>query len=422
MEKYYLQMALFTQLFLLALAAGTLLQLWLLGRHLHHVARHRDNVPADFADSIRLSDHQKAADYTTAKGGIARLEIIFGSLLLLLWTLGGGLDLLNQFWLGLEIDPLFSGVALIFSVLFISSLLDLPFTAWRTFRIESAYGFNRTSVPQFVKDRLLGALLGLLLGGPLVWVILWLMESAGPFWWFAAWLVWMTFTLVLTWVYPRIIAPIFNRFTPLEEGEMRQRIQGLLQRCGFTSDGIFVMDGSKRSSHGNAYFTGFGNNKRIIFFDTLLESLSPNEMEAVLAHELGHFRRRHILKQMLLMAILSLAGLALLGWLSEQGWFFQDLGVSQPSDASALLLFLLAAPVFTLFLSPLGSYLSRRHEFEADDYAVAQTDGSHLIKALVKLYQENASTLTPDPLYSMFHDSHPPAPVRIAHISQQNRG
>ncbi len=422
MEKYTLQMALFTQLFLLVLAAGTLLQLWLLGRHLHHVARHRDSVPADFADSIRLRDHQKAADYTTAKGEIARLEIIFGSLLLLLWTLGGGLDLLNRFWLGLEMDPLFSGVALIFSVLFISSLLDLPFTAWRTFRIESAYGFNRTSVPQFVKDRFLGALLGLLLGGPLVWVILWLMESAGPFWWFAAWLVWITFTLMLTWVYPRIIAPIFNRFTPLEEGEMRQRIQGLLQRCGFTSDGIFVMDGSKRSSHGNAYFTGFGNNKRIIFFDTLLKSLSPNEMEAVLAHELGHFRRRHIIKQMLLMAILSLAGLALLGWLSEQGWFFQNLGVSQPSDASALLLFLLAAPVFTLFLSPLGSYLSRRHEFEADDYAVAQTNGRHLIKALVKLYQENASTLTPDPLYSMFHDSHPPAPVRIAHISQQNRG
>ncbi|MEN8166031.1 MAG: M48 family metallopeptidase [Pseudomonadota bacterium] len=415
-------MPLFTQLFLLALAAGTLLQLWLLGRHLQHVARHRDKVPADFADSIRLSDHQKAADYTAAKGEIARLEIIFGSLLLLLWTLGGGLDLLNRFWLGLEIDPLLSGVALIFSVLFISSLLDLPFTAWRTFRIESAYGFNRTSVPQFVKDRLLGALLGLLLGGPLVWVILWLMESAGPFWWMAAWLVWMAFTLTLTWAYPRIIAPIFNRFTPLEEGEMRQRIQGLLLRCGFTSDGIFVMDGSKRSSHGNAYFTGFGNNKRIVFFDTLLKSLSPHEMEAVLAHELGHFRRRHIIKQMLLMATLSLGGLALLGWLSEQGWFFQDLGVSQPSDASALLLFLLAAPVFTLFFSPLGSYLSRRHEFEADDYAVAQTDGSHLIKALVKLYQDNASTLTPDPLYSMFHDSHPPAPVRIAHISQQNRG
>ncbi len=412
----------FTLAFLAALAAGTLLQLWLLRRHLRHVAVHRDSVPPEFSGQIELSDHQRAADYTQAKGGISKLEIIFSTLLLLLWTLGGGLDLLNRFWLGMELSQILTGIALIFSVFFISSLLDLPFSIWRTFKIESAYGFNRTSVTQFIKDLLLGALLGILLGVPLLWVVLWLMDTAGQYWWFAAWAVWMSFTLTLTWAYPRVIAPMFNRFTPLQEGEMLQRIQNLLQRCGFTSDGIFVMDGSKRSSHGNAYFTGFGNNKRIVFFDTLLDALSPNEMEAVLAHELGHFRHKHIVKQMLIMAFLSLAGLALLGWLSQQLWFYQGLGVSQASDASALLLFMLTAPVFTLFFSPLGSYLSRRHEFQADAYAVTHTDGNHLIKALVKLYQDNASTLTPDPLYSMFHDSHPPAPVRIAHISQQIRG
>lgn len=415
-------MSLFTGIFLSTLAAGTLLQLWLLRRHLRHVASHRERVPPEFSGQIDLQDHQKAADYTQAKRGISGLEIVFNGLLLLLWTLGGGLDLIHQFWLDRELNPLFSGMAFIFSVFFISSFIDLPFAIWRTFKIEAFYGFNRTSMRQFIKDRLLGALLGLLLGGPLLWVILWLMDSAGSYWWLAAWIVWISFTLALTWAYPRIIAPLFNRFTPLEEGEMLQRIQALLKRCGFTSDGIFVMDGSKRSSHGNAYFTGFGNNKRIVFFDTLLDSLSPNEMEAVLAHELGHFRYRHIIKHMLVMAILSLAGLALLGWLSEQVWFYQDLGVSQPSDAAALMLFILATPVFTLFFSPIGSYLSRRHEFEADDFAATHAGGNHLIEALVKLYQDNASTLTPDPLYSMFHDSHPPAPVRIAHISQKTRG
>lgn len=415
-------MPFFTELFLCALAVGTLLQLWLLARHLRHVAAHRAVVPRDFVGQIELQGHQKAADYTLAKGGIARLEIIFSALVLLLWTLGGGLNLVNRFWLGMELDPLYTGILVFFSVMFISSLLDLPFSLWRTFRIEVAYGFNRTTLTQFFKDRLLSGLLGLMLGGPLIGVMLWLMDSAGSYWWFAAWLVWITFTLILSWAYPRIIAPLFNRFTPLEDGEMRQRIQDLMKRCGFASNGIFVMDGSRRSSHGNAYFTGFGNNKRIVFFDTLLESLSPKEMEAVLAHELGHFRRRHIIKQLLLSALLSLGGLALLGWLSLQPWFYQDLGVTQPSNAIALILFILVVPVFTLFFSPLGSYLSRRHEFEADAYAVSQTGGDHLVNALVKLYRENANTLTPDPLYSMFHDSHPPAPVRIAHITQQIRG
>jgi STE24 endopeptidase len=415
-------MPLFTQIFLLLLALGTLLQLWLLQRHLTHVAGHRHAVPKAFADKVELDQHQRAADYTQAKGSLARIEILLGTALLLLWTLGGGIDLLDSYWRGFGHSEIVTGLALFFSFFFINSLLALPLSLVSTFRIEAAFGFNHTTPLQFLKDRLLGAGLGLLLGAPLLWIILWLMQRAGDTWWLAAWAVWIAFTLTLTWAYPRLIAPLFNRFEPLEEGEMRSRIQQLLQRCGFTSDGIFVMDGSKRSSHGNAYFTGFGKQKRIVFFDTLLERLTTDEMEAVLAHELGHFRHRHILKQMALMALLSLAGLALLGWLSQQAWFYTGLGITHPSDAAALLLFMLALPVFTLFFSPLGSYLSRRYEFEADDYAVGQTGGEFLMRALVKLYRDNASTLTPDPLYSLFHDSHPPAPVRIAHINQRATG
>ncbi len=412
-------MPLFTQIFLLLLALGTLLQLWLLQRHLVHVARHRNQVPDAFAGKVALEEHQRAADYTRAKGSLARVDILLGSLLLLLWTLGGGIDQLDSVWRAFGWSAIPTGLALFFTFFFINSLLELPVSLARTFRLEAAFGFNRTTPGQFFKDRLLGMLLGALLGGPLLAVILWLMQRAGDSWWLAAWAVWMAFSLGLTWAYPRLIAPLFNRFEPLAEGETRERIQRLLQRCGFTSDGIFVMDGSKRSSHGNAYFTGFGKNKRIVFFDTLLERLSVDEVEAVLAHELGHFRHRHVLKQMALMALLSLAGMALLGWLSGQTWFYNDLGINEPSDAAALLLFMLALPVFTLFFTPLGSYLSRRYEFEADDYAMSQTGGEFLMRALVKLYRDNASTLTPDPLYSLFHDSHPPAPVRIAHIHQR---
>ncbi len=415
-------MPLFTQIFLLLLVLGTLLQLWLLQRHLAHVTRHRGEVPDAFAGKVALEEHQRAADYTRARGALARIDILLGSLLLLLWTLGGGIDLLDRGWRNFGWGAIPTGLALFFSFYLINSLLELPLSLLRTFRLEAAFGFNRTTPGQFFKDRLMGLLLGAALGGPLLAMILWLMQRAGNHWWLAAWAVWMGFTLGLTWAYPRLIAPLFNRFEPLAEGEMRQRIQSLLQRCGFTSDGIFVMDGSKRSSHGNAYFTGFGKHKRIVFFDTLLERLSVDEMEAVLAHELGHFRHRHILKQMLLMALLSLAGLALLGWLSGQTWFYTGLGIGQPSEAAALLLFMLALPVFTLFFTPLGSYLSRRYEFEADDYAVSQTGGEFLMRALVKLYRDNASTLTPDPLYSLFHDSHPPAPVRIAHIHQRAAG
>jgi STE24 endopeptidase len=377
-------------------------------------------VPSAFDGKVDLQAHQKAADYTKAKGGLARIDIIIGVVLLLIWTLGGGLDYLDSFFREFGWDPLTSGILLFLAFFFINSLLELPMGIVQTFRIEAAFGFNRTTPKQYIKDKLLGALLGLALGVPLLWVILWLMGQAGELWWMAAWAVWMAFTLTITWAYPRLIAPLFNRFTALDDGEMRQRIQSLLNRCGFKSDGIFVMDGSKRSSHGNAYFSGFGKNKRIVFFDTLLEALSVDEMEAVLAHELGHFSHRHIIKQMALMSILSLLGLALLGWLSQQGWFYTSLGISQPSDATALLLFMLALPVFTLFLSPLGSVLSRRYEFQADEFAVKHTGGEFLVQALVKLYRDNASTLTPDPLYSLFHDSHPPASVRIAHISQQS--
>jgi STE24 endopeptidase len=409
-------MPIFTQLFLIFLTIGALLQLWLLLRHLGYVSRHRGLVPREFSDSVTLDEHQKAADYTQAKGHLVIFETVLGVALLLIWTLGGGLDLLDNFWRGFAWKEIIIGMLFIFSFTLINSLLEIPFDLYRTFRLETAFGFNRTTPLQYLKDRLLGLMLAILLGGPLLWVTLQLMQSAGRYWWLAAWAVLMGFMLTFHWAQPRFIAPLFNRFTPLDEGEMRNRIQSLLQRCGFTSDGIFVMDGSKRSSHGNAYFTGFGKSKRIVFFDTLLDALSVDEMEAVLAHELGHFRYKHIFKLMSLMGLLSLLGLALLGWLSQQPWFYSGLGISQPSNAAALLLFMLVIPVFTVFFTPLGSYLSRRYEFQADNYAVSQTNGKFLVRALVKLYQDNASTLTPDPLYSLFHDSHPPAPVRIANI------
>ncbi|MEW8257633.1 MAG: M48 family metallopeptidase, partial [Candidatus Thiodiazotropha taylori] len=337
-------MALFTQLFLLFLILGTLLQLWLLYRHLQHVTQHRSQVPAAFKDQVPLEDHQKAADYTQAKGKLAFIEALIGVALLLFWTLGGGLELLIQYWNGMQWGPLTTGIVFIFSFFFIGSLLDLPFDLYRTFRLEALFGFNRNTPQQYIKDRLIGLLLSILLGLPLLWVILKLMASAGEYWWLAAWLVWLSFTLTISWAYPRFIAPLFNKFTPLSEGEMRERIGSLLQRCGFTSDGIFVMDGSKRSAHGNAYFTGFGKTKRIVFFDTLLEALNADEVEAVLAHELGHFHYKHIHKQMLVMALLSLGAMALLGWLSQQLWFYNGLGISEASNAAALLLFVLTIP------------------------------------------------------------------------------
>jgi len=406
----------FSLIFLLALAAGLAVEWWLLRRQARHVQAHADRVPDAFADRIELAQHRKAADYTLAQIQASRCELGFGAVWLVLLTLGGGIALLQALWGAPGWDPLWSGTALVLSVLLLLGLLDLPYDAWRTFGIEARFGFNRTTAGQFVRDKLLGALLALALGGPLVAAVLWVMAAGGELWWLYAWLVWMAFTLTLSWAYPRVIAPLFNRFTALEAGPVRERLERLVERCGFRSDGMFVMDGSKRSSHGNAYFTGLGRSKRIVFFDTLLNALAPEELEAVLAHELGHFRRRHVAKRLLAIAAITLVGLAVLGWLRTQSWFYAGLGVAEASPAVALLLFLLVAPVFTQFLRPVGAWLSRRQEFEADAYAAAQADAAALIRALVKLYRDNASTLTPDPVYSAFHHSHPPAPVRIAHL------
>jgi len=410
----------FTYLFLAALGSGLLLQIWLLLRHRHHIMSHRSEVPETFVDHISLSQHHTAADYSITQISLWTKEILVGSLLLLGWTQGGGLQYVQELWNGVAmdyaIDPLIMGTSLIFTVFLISGLLDMPFSIYRTFVLESRYGFNSTTPARFVADLLLKLVLSLLIGAPIIWVILWLMQKAGDLWWLAAWVVWTGFTLLMSLIYPTLIAPLFNKFTPLEDNELRQRIQRLFDRCGFASNGIFVMDGSKRSQHGNAYFTGLGKSKRIVFFDTLLAHLNADEMEAVLAHELGHFKHHHILKGMAIMMINSLLGLALLGWLIQQPWFFSGLGLDQSSNPIALLLFLMTAPVFSQFLHPLIAKLQRKHEFEADDYAVEQTSAEPMINSLVKLYKENASTLTPDPLYSAFHDSHPPAPVRIAYL------
>ncbi|MFC1602305.1 M48 family metallopeptidase [Pseudomonadota bacterium] len=410
-------MHIFTQLFLLALSLGLLIQIWLLWRHKQHVAAHQHQVPSAFADAVSLDEHQKAANYTLTRIKAARFELILSTLLLLAWTLGGGLNWLHQAWDDGSLGTLPAGVAFILSAFLIMGLLDIPVSAWRTFTLEARFGFNRTTPQRFVMDLLIQTGLMLLIGAPLVWVLLWIMSSTGSLWWLAAWAVWIVFTLVMTWAYPTFIAPLFNKFEPLEDTELQGRIQQLLSRCGFASNGIFVMDGSQRSSHGNAYFTGLGKSKRIVFFDTLLKSLTADEMEAVLAHELGHFKRKHVLKRMLTMSATSLLGLALLGWLSQQPWFYNALGMQQTSDAAALLLFLMVIPVFTQFLQPLSSWLMRKQEFEADDYAIEQASPTAMIQALVKLYRENANTLTPDPLYSAYHDSHPPAPIRVSHIA-----
>ncbi len=408
-----------TEIFLAALALSLALQIWLDRRQIRHVLTHRDAVPEAFRDQIPLAAHRKAADYTVARTRLGMWELVYGSLLLLGWTLGGGLEWLDQTWRGLGLSPLATGVGVILSVMVIGSLLELPFALYRTFRLEARFGFNRTTPGTFVSDLVKQFLLTLIIGAPLIALILWLMDSAGPLWWLYVWAVWIGFSLLMQWAWPAFIAPLFNKFEPLDDEALRQRIVRLLERCGFRSSGVFVMDGSRRSSHGNAYFSGLGTNKRIVFYDTLLKSLSPEEVEAVLAHELGHFRRHHIRKRITLMALLSLAGLWILAQLMQMPEFYQGLGVSSPSTYMGLILFMMVAPLFGVFLAPLLAGFSRRHEFEADDFAARQADPRTLIRALVKLYEENASTLTPDPLYSAFHDSHPPAPVRIAHLSRR---
>ncbi len=406
----------FTLLFLGFVVASVLVRLWLGQRQARHIRAHYDAVPAAFADKISLDDHHRAANYSCAKLGFGRITLGWETLWLLLWTIGGGLNLIDQWWAGFELSPLPLGIAVIFSLTLISSLLNLPFSLYHTFVIEEKFGFNQTSFKTWLLDLVKTALLVALLGVPLVAAILWLMNRAGTYWWLYAWIVWMSFSLVMIWAYPAFIAPLFNKFSPLDDVSLRERIEKLLQRCGFQSQGVYVVDGSRRSSHGNAYFTGFGRNKRIVFYDTLLESLNADEVEAVLAHELGHFKRNHIKKSLLLSGAISLIGFAVLAWLMASPWFYQSLGVEQSSTHAALILFMLVMPVFTYFISPLFSALSRKHEFEADEFAHSNSDYRSLISALVNLYRDNASTLTPDPIHSMFYDSHPPASIRISHL------
>lgn len=414
----------FSLVFLIALAAGTLLKWWLARRQLRCVAENRHLVPESFREAISLRTHQHAADYTGARTRAGMLETGFSALLLIVWTLGGGIESLGSAWTASELSPLLAGTGLMLSAFLIMGLLEMPFDVYRTFVIEERFGFNRTTPRLFITDAIKQLVLLLFLGTPIILLILWLMAHAGERWWLYVWAVWMAFSLLLTWAYPALIAPWFNKFVPLDDGALKARIESLLERNGFASRGIFVVDGSKRSGHGNAYFTGLGSNKRIVFFDTLLHQLDADEVEAVLAHEIGHFIRRHIAKRIALMAIVSLAGLMLLGWLINAPWFYSGLGVTHPSLAAALLLFLFVVPAFTVFVQPLFSALSRRHEFEADEFAAGQADAGKLVDALVKLYRENANTLTPDHLYSAFHDSHPPAPVRIANLQakQANAG
>jgi len=413
---------LFTLVFLAALVLSVLTRLWLSVRQSRHVARHRHAVPAPFADRIPLSAHQRAADYTVARVRLGIIETLLGAAVLLGFTVLGGIEALAALArAALPDSPFGRQLLLVGAVALVAALLDLPLSWYRQFGLEKRFGFNRMTPSLFLADLAKGTVLAVALGLPLLAAVLALMDRAGPWWWLWAWLVWVGFNGVVLLLYPTVIAPLFNRFVPLEPGPVRERVERLLARCGFGSKGLFVMDGSRRSAHGNAYFTGFGRSKRIVFFDTLLSRLSPDEIEAVLAHELGHFRHRHILQRVLTSFAVSLAGLALLGWLSRQPWFYQGLGAApQPGDlpgAYALLLFFLALPVFTFMLQPLGSWISRRHEFEADAFAAHQSSADHLGRALVKLYEDNAATLTPDPVHSAFYDSHPPASIRLARLA-----
>jgi STE24 endopeptidase len=395
-------------------------QMWLAGRQIRHVVRHRPQVPVAYTHTIALEEHQKAADYTVAKLRLGVLEAALGSAILIGWTLLGGLHALNQSLVALLGTGLVQQLALLCSFAVMGMLIDLPFGWYRTFRLEKQFGFNRSTIGLWVSDGVKGLVLAALLGLPLAVLLLWLMDAAGPTWWVWAWLVWVGFNLLILVIYPTVIAPLFNKFEPLQDESLKARVTALMDRCGFKAQGLYVMDGSRRSAHANAYFTGFGPAKRVVFYDTLLRQLSPDEMDAVLAHELGHFKHRHIIKRMVGIFLFSLAGLALLGWLSQQTWFFEGLGVTPSMMGSnsglALILFSLSLPLFTFFLSPLLSGLSRRHEFEADAYAVSQTGGASLASALLKLYKDNASTLTPDPWYVRFYYSHPPATDRLARL------
>lgn len=409
---------LFTSIFVILLAANTFIRIWLGRRHISHVKAHRNAVPAAFSNNITLDAHQKAADYTAAKTQLALTEIVIQTLLLLAFTLGGGLQWMDDIWRNiLPNQEIIRGAMVICSVMLISSFIELPCEYYKTFVIDEKFGFNKMTPAMFVKDLVKHSLVGLALGTPLLLTALWLMKGAGQYWWLYLWVIWSVFNLVMLAVYPTFIAPLFNKFSPLSDDVLKQRIETLLTKCGFKSQGLFVMDGSSRSSHGNAYFTGFGASKRVVFFDTLLERLNANEIESVLAHELGHFKHHHVIKRIILMFTASFLGLALLGWLMNQPWFYTDLGVTQASNYMALMLFLLISPVFLFLVRPLMASYSRKNEFEADAYAATHASAKSLVEALVKLYRDNASTLTPDPIHSAFYDSHPPASIRISKLA-----
>ena len=414
-----------TLAFSAALVASLAIKFWLASRQMRHVAAHRATVPGAFAQTITLAAHRRAADYTLAKSRFGLLGMAFGAAVLLGWTLLGGVDTLNTLVRN-AVQPRFGNMAyqlaLLAAFAVIGGVLDLPFELYRTFRIEQRFGFNRMTWKLYLVDMLKSALVGALIGLPIAALMLWIMGATGHMWWLWAWGAWMAFNLLVLVLYPTVVAPLFNKFEPLADEPLKARVQALMTRCGFAAKGLFVMDGSKRSAHANAYFTGFGAAKRVVFFDTLLSKLSPGEVEAVLAHELGHFKHKHVIKRIAAMFALSLAGFALLGWLSTQTWFYLALGVRPslgvPNDAVALLLFLLVTPVFAFFVSPLFAQLSRKHEFEADAYACRQADGNDLAAALLKLHEDNAATLTPDPLYVRFYYSHPPAAERLAALSR----
>ena len=407
----------FTGLFLAFFILTFGLRLWLALRQMRHVWLHRPRVPAAFADAITPEQHRRAADYTLAKTRLSIVHLALEAALLWAFTLGGGLEWLHQLISGLVDGSLMQGTLLLLTLAVLLSAAELPLALYRKFRIEARFGFNRQTLAGFVADLIKQAGLGLALGGPLILLVLWLMAATGELWWLWVWFAWMGFNLLVLAVYPTLIAPLFNKFTPLADAALRHRIERLLKRTGFKSDGVFVMDGSRRSSHGNAYFTGLGRSKRIVFFDTLLAQLTPDQTEAVLAHELGHFKRRHVTKRIAFMFIVSLALLLVLAWLKESAWFYAGLNVSAQTDATALALFFLVLPVFMFPFSPIMSLYSRKHEFEADAFAAQHIEPGHLIAALVRLYRDNAATLTPDPLYSIFYDSHPKATERIAKLA-----
>ena len=406
----------FTFIFLFFLTAHVAVQLWLARRQIMHVSAARLSVPPPFAGAVTSQEHAKAADYTVAKQRLGMLEVAFDAAVLLWLTLGGGIARINVMVGMLDAPPLVSGTLLILAVFGSVAFLSLPFGIYRTFWLEQRFGFNHTTPAVYAADLAKGWALGVLLGGFVAACVLWIMSALGDSWWLGGWLAWTAFTLLLTWAWPRLIAPLFNKFTPLEDSTLRSRIDALLERCGFHTSGVFVMDGSRRSSHGNAYFTGLGREKRIVFFDTLVSRLAPPQIESVLAHELAHFRLRHVPQRIVAGVIASLVGFALLGWLARHAWFYSALGVPEASDAAALILFVLAVPVFTWLLTPVMAAWSRRHEFQADEFAARHSNARSLAEALVALYRDNASTLTPDPVHSAFYDSHPPPAARIERL------